>query len=358
MQVGVLVAPAVRREVGDPATDLPRVLGERLPGVDWQVQVVEDGLVDAGTDSLEVLEEARDRMLEQDWDLALVLTGQPLRDGRRALVTRASPVHRVGVLSVPALGSVHLQRRLHRTLVGVVGALVGHDPDREGPPDEDLLRRLHQLSTDVPERTGDTVVRFAARVLGGNLRLLLGMVRANHPLRLAVGLTRALTAAVAGGVLTLVTPDLWLLSARYSVVRLGLLSVIALTALVLAIVVGGGLWERARTRQEREQVALFNLATGITVLLGVATFTVVVLALSAAAVLLLVDPGVYAETAGHALGPGGVLRLAWLTAVVAVLGGALGAGLEDDDAVRAAAYTHQDAEVGAPRRGEPTPGRG
>ena len=55
-------------------------------------------------------------------------------------------------------------------------------------------------------------MRFTARVLSGNLRLLGGMVRANRPWRLAIRLSRALTAAIAAGVFALVTADLWRLA--------------------------------------------------------------------------------------------------------------------------------------------------
>jgi hypothetical protein len=49
---------------------------------------------------------------------------------------------------------------------------------------------------------------------------------------------------------------------------------------------------------------------------------------------------------GHQVGIGDQLELAWLACSVATIGGALGAGLETDDAVREAAYTyHADEEL-------------
>jgi hypothetical protein len=47
------------------------------------------------------------------------------------------------------------------------------------------------------------------------------------------------------------------------------------------------------------------------------------------------------EGLGHAVGVGDYMKLAWLTSSLATLGGALGAGLESDDVVRAAAYTYR-----------------
>ena len=89
-------------------------------------------------------------------------------------------------------------------------------------------------------------------------------------------------------------------------------------------------------------MALFNLATAATVAIGVSVFYLAVFALSWLGALLLVDGGVFAAVIGAPAGAVEYVKLAWLTATLATVGGALGAGLEDDDAVRAAAYTRSE----------------
>jgi hypothetical protein len=49
---------------------------------------------------------------------------------------------------------------------------------------------------------------------------------------------------------------------------------------------------------------------------------------------------------GHQASVAGLVGLAWMATSVATVGGALGAGLETDEAVREAAYGYQaDAEL-------------
>ncbi|MCW2560276.1 MAG: hypothetical protein JWP55_4240, partial [Mycobacterium sp.] len=49
-------------------------------------------------------------------------------------------------------------------------------------------------------------------------------------------------------------------------------------------------------------------------------------------------PQLVAANIGHPVGLSTLLMMAWLAAAVATLGGALGSGWEDDEAVKAAAY--------------------
>ncbi len=334
--VGLVAAPGAAAEVaGELAVDLAGALRDRHPEVAWDVRVVEDGLVEPPADDAEIVAAARERLLAEEWDLAVCLTDLPLTVDRRTVVAHASPVHGVAVLSVPALGAVGRRRRALQTAAGLVRALLGDDGRGEDP--RSLRRRVRELAAD---QDGDGV-GFTARVLTGNLRLLVGMVRANRPWRLTASLSRALTAAVAAGVFALVTADIWRLADRFGTLRLTAVGLGSVAATCATLVVGAQLWERAASRRVRKQVTLFNLATVATVVIGVLTLYAALFLLAVAGALLLVPTGLLAEGLGHRAGLGDHLELAWLTTSLATVGGALGAGLESDEAVRDAAYTHR-----------------
>ena len=191
-------------------------------------------------------------------------------------------------------------------------------------------------------------VRFTSRVLGGNLRLLIGMVRANQPWRLAAGLSRALIAAAAAGVFALVTSDIWQLADAFGWLRLLAVAAASVVATCLTLILGADLWERSTHRGARQQIVLFNVATTVTVMLGVLWLYAAIFVLAFIAAKVVVVPSVLASTVSHRVGNGDLAEIAWLSTSLAMVGGALGAGLETDKAVRSAAYTHRATEVSEP----------
>ncbi|TFV68248.1 UNVERIFIED_ORG: hypothetical protein E4P37_00750 [Bacillus sp. AZ43] len=338
--LGLVTAPGAPADLaGRLGPELARELAARHPEVSWDVRTVVDGLVEPPADDDELVDAARRRLLAEDWDLVLCLTDVPLELSRRPVVGHASPVHGVALLSLPALGAVGQRRRALEAATGLVRTLLGDD-EGDDPEDRALVgRRLRELATD-PADTSEGV-RFTARVLTGNLRLLGGMVRANQPWRLAVRLSRALTAAVAAGVFALVTPDIWRLADNFGWLRLTVVAVGSVAATAVTLVVGAQLWERARSRRVRKQVTLFNVATAATVLIGVLTLYAALFLLALAGSLLLVVPDLFTDGLGHPAEVSDYLELAWLISSLATVGGALGAGLESDDAVRQAAYSYR-----------------
>ena len=344
--LGVIVAPGLARDV---TAKIAAELGDDLraldTGVDWRTELTVDRLVAPPVQTTEIIDAARRKLLDANWDLGVVVTDLPLRVGRRPVSRQVSPTHGIAVVSLPALGALHLAPRLRRTLLELVGELVG---DRDGQWGGDgalarLRRRwgrdvLQELATDTADRPGALRFLLIAEVLSSHLRLLLGMVRANRPWRLAARLYRALLAAVVASAYGLVTSDIWRISASTGSTRLALASIASISFTSGAVIVAHGLWERAPDRRLRDQVILFNFATAATVLIGIATLYVALFLLIFAAAELLLSPDALGAGLGHAVGTGDYATLAWFTASLATVGGALGAGLESDEAVREAAY--------------------
>jgi hypothetical protein len=176
--------------------------------VEWRVEVTVLPPEPRAAGGTELLERVHRRRLDAGWDLAVCLTDLPLHAGHRPVTTYASATHRVGLVSVPAFGAVNVEERVREAVLRLIEGLVaeslraGETPDQAR--EERISGRLREIAaplgaSDVRDRA---TVRFATAVVRGNLRLLVGMVRANEPSRVIARMSRALattpgTAAIA-----------------------------------------------------------------------------------------------------------------------------------------------------------------
>jgi hypothetical protein len=206
---------------------------------------------------------------------------------------------------------------------------------RDHTDDRALGRRVERLVAETPDAGS---VRFATRVLAGNVRLILGMVTANHPWRLALGLSRALVVSLATVAFVLVSQDVWLIGESLGVRRGAVLMALAVAVPVVTLVATANLWERSADPRARQQVVLFNLTTVLTLTIGIVSLYIALAALTGVGALVLVPPSVLSAAVDHQVSFADYVALAWLATSLGVLAGALGAGLESDEAVRAAAY--------------------
>lgn len=359
--VGLLASPGLAAELTESLlAEITDRLNSQLHGVRWRVEFVSDRLVQPPTDLSELISAGRRMLLQRGWHLAVCVTDLPLQTARRPVVAHISTTHGVAVLSMPALGPVSLRRRTADAIVRVLGFMLG---DVTPAPDDGqrrslaraVTRRMRELGTRIEH--GEQGVGFAAQVITGNIWLLLGMLRANRPWRLALGLFRVLVAAFAAGVFALVTSDIWRLAVYLGTLRLVVIAVGSVAGIGATIMVATGLWERSPHRGAREQVVLFNIVTAATVSIGVAVLYLALFIAMLAAALLLVPADLLAAQLGRSATAVDQIRLAWLAASVATLGGALGAALESHESVREAAYTYQpDIELSALAEGTPAGG--
>lgn len=131
----------------------------------------------------------------------------------------------------------------------------------------------------------------------------------------------------------MVTSDIWQLGDALSWTWLAAIGMGAVTAITASLILGAGLWERRSNPAGGKHVTLFNLATTGTVVLGVTFLYTALLLLALLITPLLVPAHLLEENLGHAVRVGDYLKLAVLASALATVGGALGAGLESDEAV-------------------------
>jgi hypothetical protein len=351
--VGLLASPGPASELTESL--LPEIadrLPERLPGVRWRLEFVSDRLVEPPTDLSAIISAGRRMLLDRGWHLAVCVTDLPLQTARRPVIAHVSTTHGVAVLSMPALGPVSVRKRTTETIVRLIGHMLGDialaDAGQRRTLGNAVTRRMRELGTRVEH--GENDVGFAARIVSGNIWLLLGMLRANRPWRLALRLMRVLAAAFAAGVFALVTSDIWRLAYYLGAVRLTVIALGSVVGILVTIMIATGLWERSPHPDAREQVILFNIVTTTTVGIGVVVLYLALLIIMLASALLLVPGDLLGSQLGHPAGAADQVRLAWLATSIATLGGALGAALESHETVREAAYTYQpDTQLaGAP----------
>lgn len=182
------------------------------------------------------------------------------------------------------------------------------------------------------------MVRYVAPTRLSRLRLLIGMVYANRPWRLAAGMSKVMMAAFATGAVSLAYPTMWQLSATMGPWRLSTATMLASAAMIAWLILDHKLWERPQSAEERERAALYNTATVVTLTIGVAILHVALFILLLITAWWTLPPEMVADNIGHPVGLSTLLLMAWLVAAVATLGGFLGSGMEEDEAVKAAAY--------------------
>src|SRR5215208_2782336 len=349
--LGLIPAPDIPEKIAQElASELPDLLRSRVDGgVSWGVPVVVDPLTGTDREAPEILDECREKMLSEGWDLALCLTDLPVyRDGR-LVAADVSSERGVAGLSLPAMGALRLRPRSREATLRLAQELYEkvHEPEadatlkrsprstgfvvpfrRVDPPDEDMAAM-------------DVDARFAATGPLGHIGLWSGMVLANRPWRMLPAFKGAIAAAFATGTYVLAISSMWLLADAVGLLRLLALMVVAIVAMVVWIIVAHHLWERPEAPRQRRWAPLYNGVSVLSVSAAVLLAYAILFALLFVAAWVFVPSGYFQSTLKHPVGLGEYLTLSWLGASLATVAGALGASLEDEETVRAASYGYR-----------------
>ena len=379
--LGLIPAPEMpHRLAQELSTKLPELLSRRVDErVSWEVSVICDPLTGSDPDAVRVIDAGRERMEEEGWNLAICLTDLPIRTDGRPVVATVSTAYNVAVLSLPPLGVTLLRRRVREATLQLVSELYEGNPEldrageyrdaaegnsgqvrRPGSRAHRLVeRRLTELISPIRriaptnEEDDEVDVRFVSPKVRGHVRLLAGMVLANRPWRLFTTMKGTLAAAFATAAYALVMPIIWQMADSLSWVRLLALMVLAVVAMVVWIIVAHHLWERPAAQEEaREQAALYNASTALTLSVAVLFSYAVLFVLVLMAAGFFLESGFLQSNLGHPVGVSDYVRLAWMATSLATVAGALGSGLEDEETVREATYGYRQQRRNAPNEPE------
>jgi hypothetical protein len=338
--IGLIADPELPAEIAEDLADkLPKLLAAQVDSdVQWRVMFRHEPL--PVRQRPKALIGAIHQILKREhWDLAICITDLPLQVDGSPVVAEASPDQGIGLISLPALGPARERERARDAIVRLIGELLAGRNDLgrdQGPTFADTPPHL-----DVRPQRSAVGVRFVAPAASGTVRLLGGMIRANRPWRFVLGLLSALTAAVATAAIANLNSTIWRVADAQDAPHLLLLTVASLAGMTIWLIVVHKLWRRPSEHMSRQQAALFNVTTTVTLLIGVGTLYVGLFAFNLIGGVFVVAARPLSSTLGHPAGVVTHLRLAWFVSSVATVGGALGSGLESNAAVRAAAYRYQ-----------------
>lgn len=350
--VGLLADPDTPAEVAAKLVDdLPDELAARVDdGTTWEVRTMTHPVTASVQDPEEVLGAVAEQTAHTEWDIGIYLTDLPMQHGDHPILVDLDHDRRVAGLSLPGFGPFLQHHKVRHAVVRLVADLTGaadaaldrgqHHPSRLGRAAARHLQPVHVVQAGEGEHTR----RYVTTPWRGRARLLAGMVRTNQPWRLVVGMRSALAAVLGTSAYLTITSTIWLLSTRLGAGKLVLTTVVSVALMVVWIIGAHHLWERARDAGEREETVLYNASTVLTLSIGVLVMSAAVYVLTLLGSLFFLEPSVLGSYLGRAPTFGDHLVLAWLASGLATVAGALGSGLDSEDAVRRAAYGYRERQ--------------
>lgn len=343
--VGLVADPGLSTTIAESLADrLPAELAGQLDGrVNWHVEALSRSFPMDEHGNVQVWAHSDELKKQYGWDVLVYLTELTQRRGPALVVSDANTSRAAALVSLPALGPIRVRRHAAGAIVRVLADMTGGEGRAAGrqPPSAMPLRPIREEVVDDADGRNSFVKLTPAR---GRVRVLLGMVRVNRPWRLLPSLSSAIAAAVATAAFGVFYSSIWQMADAMSPVRLAVVSALAILAMMLWLMLYNGLWERPRDLNQRENAALYNSATVLTLAVGVASMYIVLFVVVMSGAVIIIPSGYLESTLGHPAGWRDYVQLALLASSLGTFAGALGSSFESDQAVRNATYGKREQE--------------
>lgn len=276
---------------------------------------------------------------DNDADFLVIVTEIPRRAGRRVKMVELHFSEGMAVISLPALGWRSVTKTLRAALLDSLDALANHQVPGNG------TRRIrfgvvHKQASE----TGESVYIASPWWWPGRLRLVLGMARTNEPLTAVPNLTGVLAAATATGAFGVFYSSIWEMANTLPNWRLGFMTATVILAMVWWLIVSNRLWERSKQLGSLTEAAMYNASTLVTLGLAVSLLYVVLFVGIFLTALVVIDSGFMTSTLGVEATVLNYVNIAWLSASMGTVAGALGSSFDSEEHIRNLTHGQRQAQ--------------
>lgn len=260
-------------------------------------------------------------------DVTVLLTEIPRHTDGKPLMAEIFPEENVAVLSCPTFGAWATKKRILTTMVDSVIRL---SPTTDSRDPEVYGLRWSQWSEHA--ETGSLALH--AHTFTGGPRTVLGMTLGNDPWRIAPRLSSAMAAALATGAFGIFYHSIWEMSDSLSTMRLLSIGVLAMTAMGVWLMIGNRLWDKPKEKKFSRVVMLYNISTVLTLSLCMLMLYLCLVVLILLGGLVVIDPGFMSEILEDDAEFSNYLDIAWLSAAMGTVAGALGSSFDSETDLR------------------------
>lgn len=275
---------------------------------------------------------------DDEVDLLIVITEIPRREGRLVKIAGLHFQEGAAIISLPALGLLGLVKKLRRAMFDSLDALAAQRMSSEG------ARRIQfGVLHEQQSSTGPSVFISPPQWWPGRVRLVLGMVRTNEPLSVLPKLSGVLAAAAATGAFGVFYSSIWQMANALPDWRLGLITVMVVLTMVTWLITSNRLWQRSRTLHSLTEATMYNASTVATLVMAVALLYVALFVGILLTGLVIIESGFMAETIGTEVSLRNYVDIAWLSASLGTVAGALGSNFDDPKDIRSLTHGRRHA---------------
>ncbi|WP_309248126.1 hypothetical protein [Rothia santali] len=260
-------------------------------------------------------------------DVVILLTEMPRHSEGKPLVAELFPDEKLAIVSCPTLGVTFPKKRLQQLVMNCIEQTLPEE--RRGRID---LRDHHWSRWDQDESTGRYALR--AHTVTGAPRTVAGMVLSNDPWRTAPKLSSALAAAGATGAFGIFYSSIWQMSDALSLPRLLSIGLGAILVMTLWLITSNRLWDRPVKEHLASVVMLYNLSTVVTLFICILALYLALGLLILVGGLVVIDPDFMSYQLGKESRFSNYLDIAWMSAAMGVVAGALGSSFDSKTDLR------------------------